>query len=542
MTDQYTSTNINSPRNPYREIVADGEINLDDFFVAVDSSAAPITLILPDARSIPNWSAYIKALNGAVNSVTIQATSGQTIDGLASIQLIADGESISVFSTGTAWQTGPGGGAAAIGGPEEPVSVTPIVGTFDPLLPVGARLYQFDTGGGPPGLPVTLAPMLPADADLGRRSSLILPFGNPNLDLVLTAAAGQGIADPASFTPVSVLTFPAGTFTGYTVLDFEAVVGGAIPVVYPAVITSVVPDTYVGPPNFGAVSITITGTMAGTLPAAIDLAAGLSLALGGPPAILLAITSATQGGGPGTPWTIVADIPAFALGTIGTLYALEIADTSGGIAPFAALLGAFGDNTPAVPAPPSTISDIWVIESNAFAAGGGRLDEVLVAGPNTNGNDTYVTLEDEVVFSTATAPLADPTVAPTGPGVFNFHPKAARSGVITPGAGYLDIGSAIHDFAPQSGGGSTIWLRWVGDFKRLGPSGPIGIAVVEEIWTYSFSTWSRAETLVSSASGSRFRFNGTGSEIFIQGMQDAVSTFSTKGVVEWSWIVGYTPS
>jgi len=426
------------------------------------------------------------------------------------------------------------------GGPEEPVSAAPITGAEPAVLVMGERLYQFDTGAGPDITP-TLPPITPGDASLGRRCSIILPLGNPNRALEITADTGQGIADPLSSFDISgSVTFPAGTFSGYTVLDLEAIVGAVAPVAYAATITGVAPDTYVGPPNFAPVSITITGTMAGTLPAAIDLLAGLTLSVGGPPSIALAITSATQAGGPGTPWTVVADIPAFALGSAGTLYAIEMVDTSAGFNPFAALLGAFGDNVPADPSQP--ITDAWVIESNAFGAGGGRLDEVLAAGPNTDGKDTFVTLEDEVVFTTAASPLADPTAVPSGPGVSNFHPKAARSGVITPGGGYLDIGSAIHDFAGQAGGGSFIWMRWVGDFKNQGVSGPIGIGVLEEIWVYSFGTWSRSETLVSSGGATRFRFNGTGSAIFVQGQQDAALTLSMKGVVEWSWLNGYPVS
>ncbi len=135
MTDQYLSTNINSPRNPFRSIDVDADLNLDDFFVLAESGSGPITLSLPDARQIPNWNACIKAPNGAVGAVTIQPINGQTIDGLSIFQLNVNGESVFIFSDGENWQTGPTGGISGA----SPIS--PIVtNTFDNVttdIPIG---------------------------------------------------------------------------------------------------------------------------------------------------------------------------------------------------------------------------------------------------------------------------------------------------------------------------------------------------------------------------------------------------------------------
>jgi hypothetical protein len=171
------------------------------------------------------------------------------------------------------------------------------------------------------------------------------------------------------------------------------------------------------------------------------------------------------------------------------------------------------------------------------------LDETLAAGPNTNGEDAYVTLEDEIVWSTDPSPMLDPTQPAS-----RLHPKASRSSVgpIGIGAAWVNIGSAIHDFAgfTGSGPGNTIWIRAEIDFKALGVgSGPVGIAVLEEIHVRSFSTWSIAETLVSSAAvAGRFRFFGVGSEIYLQALQDATFNFGVKAVIEWHFVNGFVPS
>ena len=129
MTDQYLSTNINSPRSPSRSIDVDADLTFDDFFVMAESGSGPITLRLPSAGQIPNWSACVKAPSGAVGAVTLQPINGQTIDGLSSFQLTVNGESVFIFSDGENWQTGPTGGISGSG------PVTPIVtNTFDNVV------------------------------------------------------------------------------------------------------------------------------------------------------------------------------------------------------------------------------------------------------------------------------------------------------------------------------------------------------------------------------------------------------------------------
>lgn len=545
MTEQYLPTSVNAPRGS-RLITEDTQLTLDDDLVVVETSGSSIALVLPDATQIPAREIKFKA-NTLTDPVVIGTVGGQTIDGNVSVSLTTDQETLCLKSDGQNWREvgGDGGGGGGVN-TTEPISETPITGALSPTLAVGARLYQFDSDAPPGSMPVTLAPILLDDAGQGRRSSVILPEGNPTRDLVLTADAGQGVMDPSTFNPVAALTYPAGSFSGYTVIDLEAAVGAVTPVVYPATVISVVPDTYSSPfPNAAPVSIVITGT-GGTLPATLDLKVGLRLALGsgGPPDITLAVTASAQGGGPGTGWTIDADIPIGALNGgfpgSGPLYALDIAD--GAFAPFAALLGAFGDSIAADPSQPSSISDVWIPDNTP--SGAARWDETLALGPNTNGEDAYVNLEDEIVWSTEASPMLDPT-QPASP-ASRLHPKASRRQIpIGIGAAWVNIGSAIHDFAglAGSGAGNTIWIRAEIDFKASGPGGPVGIAVLEEIHVRSFGTWSIAETLVSSAAvAGRFRFFGVGSEIYLQALQDATFNLGVNAVIEWHIRGGYIPS
>jgi hypothetical protein len=191
----------------------------------------------------------------------------------------------------------------------------------------------------------------------------------------------------------------------------------------------------------------------------------------------------------------------------------------------------------------SVADDDFVTRRQLLAAGGARWDESLAAGPNTNGNSGYVSLEDQIVWTSAAAPLADPTVPPPQVGLGpnpNFHPKASRSGAVAAGGGYVALGSAIHTFTgiTASGPGNTIWMRWVGQYKQA-TTGPVRLAVLEEIWAYEFGVWSKLETITASNWANRFRFQPSGASIFVEAIQDAVNNYNARGVVEWSWTDGF---
>jgi hypothetical protein len=154
---------------------------------------------------------------------------------------------------------------------------------------MGERAYLADAGGGGPTFAVTLPQILAGDAGVGRRCSVVLESGNPSRGVSLTAGApGQGVQTiDGTFTPAASLSFPPGTFTGYTVLDLEAVFGAFPATPLPATVTPPLsPFEYTGPffplapgvsANPAPVPVTIDGT-GGTLPTVF----GLDVVLTGP--------------------------------------------------------------------------------------------------------------------------------------------------------------------------------------------------------------------------------------------------------------------
>lgn len=435
---------------------------------------------------------------------------------------------------------------AAGGGATEPVTFPALVNPPSPINPAfGQRAIVEDTGGF--GVTFNLPSMTPAEALGGKRCSLVLPLGNPNQAVTVNAAAGQVFIDPVSGSQVSSVTYSTGTFGGYVDLTWEAA-PGAIPALAGTILPPLVPAQYSGPtPNLAPVSVTINGT-GGTLPSALNTQVTMSGSGIGP--FNLTVNTATQPGGPGTAWTITADIPPGALTSPFGVLDVEVSDTSTFPSPtlFAKLLSAFGVNQ--APSPTAAPTDLWVFDEGDPSSGGTRWDESLAAGPNTNGNSAYVTLEDQIVFSSAAPPLADPTQPPSGgpiPGAPdpNFHPKSARSGTVPANAagGFVALGSAIHTFTgiTASGPGNTLWMRWVGQYKQATP-GPVRLAVLEEIWAYEFGVWTKLETVTASTWSSVFRFQGAGASIFIEAVQDAVNNYNARGVVEWSWTDGFPAS
>jgi hypothetical protein len=76
----------------------------NDEIILVDASVASRTITLPSASAIGGYSKYsIKKIDSSTNSVILAATSGQTIDGAATVALTTQYASITVFSNGSNW-------------------------------------------------------------------------------------------------------------------------------------------------------------------------------------------------------------------------------------------------------------------------------------------------------------------------------------------------------------------------------------------------------------------------------------------------------
>jgi len=450
---------------------------------------------------------------------------------------------------------GSGGGTEAItnpaltGGPGD---------TLSPAL--GERVVFINSGPFPfpPPMSLVLPEITPAEAGGGRRCSVVLPFGNPSADLEITLAGGDdSIVDfLTAAAPAPALTYPAGTFTGYTVIQWEAVKDFTPPP--PGTVLSVVPDTFAGP-NPAPVPIVISGT-GGTLPALLDIAVLLIPQGPGFP-LFLNVTAADQPGGPGTPWTIDAEIFAFDLAGVPNLYDLQIQDNSGfPPANFAILNGAFGDSTPAAPSGP--LVDLWLPEYNTGGGGGGgRWDEVLAAGPNTNGNDGFVNLEDWLFWDPyESTPLGDPTTEPSGRPLGltdTFHGKGVRRATLFPIGGdppvpfHANIGAPIYTWSPAADGANwKIHIRAVVSRKEetLSPA-PTRIGVLEEVWEYTFGVWTKVETIVKSADiGADIQFGpdvfAPDASIYLQGLNVAAPgpPLTYTGYVEYTVVDGYPAS
>lgn len=104
MTQQFNQPNINStiPRGA-RLITANTALNRDDDLIVVGSLGGPVGITLYDAAGVPGNILYIKAINGAVNPVTITAQAGESIDGLVSIVLNEDLQAVVLKSDGANW-------------------------------------------------------------------------------------------------------------------------------------------------------------------------------------------------------------------------------------------------------------------------------------------------------------------------------------------------------------------------------------------------------------------------------------------------------
>jgi len=103
MAGQYQQNNINVPRKTqvFRNTGAIPQIlDLDSDFVIAESDISIVILQLPTANQIPSQTLSLKARDAGTNPVTLIPSAGELIDGLASVSLTSDQESIILKSAG----------------------------------------------------------------------------------------------------------------------------------------------------------------------------------------------------------------------------------------------------------------------------------------------------------------------------------------------------------------------------------------------------------------------------------------------------------
>lgn len=108
MTKQFLNPLVNRPGRA-RSLTGDDTISNDDSLVVVDTSAATaqVTITLPDARVVPGNILTIKvpvSEGGGGQDVLLQPINSQTIDGDATLGVVADQSTIILQSDGSNWQ------------------------------------------------------------------------------------------------------------------------------------------------------------------------------------------------------------------------------------------------------------------------------------------------------------------------------------------------------------------------------------------------------------------------------------------------------
>ena len=89
-----------------RATAVDTAIVSTDYLIAVTSTAAPRTITLPDATTLPVAQSFCivdESGGAATNNITIATVGGQTINGAASFLIDNDYGSVEVYTSGTNW-------------------------------------------------------------------------------------------------------------------------------------------------------------------------------------------------------------------------------------------------------------------------------------------------------------------------------------------------------------------------------------------------------------------------------------------------------
>lgn len=88
---------------PTRTITSAYTLTASDCTARVDATAAPIAVTLPACATVAGQVFNVKKIDGTGNSVIITAQAGETIDGGAVAQILAQWASVTVQSNGTSW-------------------------------------------------------------------------------------------------------------------------------------------------------------------------------------------------------------------------------------------------------------------------------------------------------------------------------------------------------------------------------------------------------------------------------------------------------
>jgi hypothetical protein len=84
-------------------VTANVTLTANNTVVLVDSTSGNVTVTLPDATA-NSGRYYVIKRTGSANNVTIQAQSGQTVEGNANTTLIGAGSTDSIISDGARWR------------------------------------------------------------------------------------------------------------------------------------------------------------------------------------------------------------------------------------------------------------------------------------------------------------------------------------------------------------------------------------------------------------------------------------------------------
>ena len=88
----------------YRAVTATDDVEVDDSFIDIDSTAGAIILTLPAVATVPTGKVYYFKATNVTNTITIEGAGTETIDGNLNITMPGLGSSRLLISTGSAWK------------------------------------------------------------------------------------------------------------------------------------------------------------------------------------------------------------------------------------------------------------------------------------------------------------------------------------------------------------------------------------------------------------------------------------------------------
>lgn len=90
-------------RTSSRAVTGSGSIAPDDYMLLVNASGGAVTLTLPPVGNSPDASFLIKKTDATANTVTVDGSGAETIDGAATKVISSQWEAYQFYSNGTAW-------------------------------------------------------------------------------------------------------------------------------------------------------------------------------------------------------------------------------------------------------------------------------------------------------------------------------------------------------------------------------------------------------------------------------------------------------